>query len=1109
MENRKTKEVDEILNELQEQNSYFDTIMSEYISSYSQRNTFADVKRVLFMEVDFYILVINQNGSEYTDCKLYNLFEYLKECAKNTYSESTEEEFKQYELDIRNTDNTLELFNSDNYYYKLNYPNQEIFDGDILSSIVSKMENLYSTYSTNSITSIKYWLPFVSPDRFSTYVNDVYSKIEADGRKFSHYPNVVEYYYCILISRITGYLLTGNTLLSADLRLGGPNVMDIESTWARYILFHYKYDNSELTGGIRQYFAFYTFYNDNYYSAKDTSNIYIDNKFHYEDIKYLTEGNLLYDLKNDAEKNIVFTNECNYFKVYSEYESLEEGVSTQKNSNAYDEIQNMLYLLKVDTWSFKNKLFSADEDTSGLVVFKSNIKDSPSNFIKKPDYYLYSRLGNYSIDFNYLKDDEDVGDGGYSQISFYDSEESQTDKLFILWNCTTSRRLLYSHYTRSYYKFVIPNDSLGYLTYSAATEEETKLTGNLYIYFDDDLGIVYIKEHNDLSATTLKFLTNKYTSINSYFQTTIKHLLNMLPLSYNTEIIDTNFYKILRTAAIQLAETKYGLQKVKRGMWLNALDDDGIEQCDDDLLYNNFGSMIDLPKKAKWSYDQYRAMISAVYEVLIKGPNKESMQNAIKKFTGYENYLYELYKNDEYIFSNLTVDKQFRFAVQILKDLDTYDDSAEMMENVKFLLDMIKPAHTLYLIYVGLSSSETIDVTNNFTDTDFFENEMLLREATFGADVDSAFQLFPSENTLSRLLLNEDYWKNVNGWDSTYNGTTQYMWLQYVQEKLNEKNAPYRRLAVNQSKVEAIFAQDMYADLKEIYTDIRNNTYNTLKEDFEALITPQTSGEYYSLQYVTEDYHCENTLGYETHLKVDTDVNGFQKYIDLDPERDKITEIASIHNEEKLKMELNKYNKNSIKRMNVEGTKLIYFENNEFVDIKDKETITVYQNGVSVTYNAFDFLELNDEYAYGIILNNNLITYETSDIFTILYVPVGQYDSLNDKEIKEDFNQATIFMRLEDARITDPFKLASNNMGYTTEEKIEKLCYGKLIGAKKNFRTANNIGYTMLGTLRTKLNSIMTIDMSSRNNKPLTEEELKWIDIMNEYQELKVNIINE
>jgi hypothetical protein len=1106
-------DVKSILTNLQEQNVCFEDLFNNYISSYSQRNSFADIKRVLFMEVDFYILIVTQVGSEYTDCKLYNLFEYLKKCVENPKTESTEDTFIQFETDMSNTDNTTELFNNDKYYYKLNYPHQEMFDGDIQSSIISKMEDLYSLYSTNTITSVKYWLPFVSPDRFSTYVYDVYHKLNNDGEKFAYYPNVVEYYYCNLISRLTGYLLTGNTLLSSDLHLAGPNVMNIESTWARYVLFHYKYDDIELTGGIRQYFAFYTFYNDNYSSQKNNYNVYIDNKFKYEDIKYLTEGNLLYDLKNDADKVIVFTNECNYFKIYSDYEILDDDISIQKNKNAYDEIQNMLYLLKTGTWCFKNKLFSADDDTSGLVIFKSNIKDNPNNFIKKPDYYLYSRLGNYTINYNYIKDDEDVGDGGYSQISFYDSEESQTDKLFVLWDASTARRLLYSHYVRSYYKFVVPTDTLGYPAYLSASEEEEKLLGNLYVNFEDDLGIVYIIEHNDLSAATLKLLSNKYTSINTYFKTTIKHLLNMLPLSYNTEIIDTNFYKILRTAAIQLAETKYGLQKVKRGMWLNALDDDKIEQCDDDLLYDNFGCMIDLPKKAKWTYDQYRAMISAVYEVLIKGPSKESMQNAIKKFTGYENYLYELYKNDEYIFSNLTVDKQFRFAVQILKDLDSYDDSAEMMENVKFLLDMIKPAHTLYLIYVGLTANEIVDATNQFTDTEFFENEFNFREATFGSDVEYTFQLFPSENTLSRLLLNADYWKLKNGWDSTYNGTTQYMWLQYVQEKLNEKKAPYRRLAVNQSKIDSIFAQDMYGDLKETFTDIKKNIYNTVKDEAQTVIEPKDNREYYSLQYETEDYFSgsekDNNLNeYETHLKIVTDENGFKKYVDLVPERDKMSEIASITNEEILKMDLTMYGKTNIKRINVEGNKFIYFENNEFVDLSDKDALTVYQNGVLVTYNAFDFIKLNDKYAYGIVLNKNLITYENSDTFSILYTPLGKYNTLNDKEMKEEFNQATIFMRLEDATITDPFKLASNNIGYKTEEMIEKLCYGKLIGDKDNFRTANNIGYTMLGTLRTKLNSIMTIDMESRNNKPFTDEELEWINMMNKYQELKV-VVNE
>ena len=831
-------------------------------------------------------------------------------------------------------------------FIKLLINSKEINYDNIIYSLqqetINQINKLIINYGGYSFAKIQNWLPIIAPDKYCYNNDNTLNKETVDV-------------YCDIIKSIKKIQ---NKLFSYSFNLGGPNAISFnlednnDNNFLNYIFKSLNNDNK-----LKNIFDYYTFYFD-----EENNEVYKDNKFNIDNIENI---NNIFSLDLET-KNIFFTNQG----IYLNPNINDTDINYKKlKSLGYDEINNELLLYKKNIFTFKNKLISFDEDTSGLIYVNSydkiiTIKDA---------YYLYKRINNLSINFNLLQKDVIIGNSSYNynQITLYD-DESKTDTIYILWsNEEYSNIVLESNYVRKYYQ--LNKYTNGEIDYINSKNNIINVNLDLTILFEHDDNFLIIIDDNILSKQNLADLQNKVKSIVNYYQQTIEHLINVLPGSYNKEIIETNFYKLLRAAALELSETKITLDEIKNGFYLNALDktENYLKEAKEDYIYKNFGVLIDLPKKAKWSYEQYRQMVTAVIKVLLDGPTKENIETAIEQFTGYKNKIFELYKEkDNIMFCDLEgLNLTYRFAVQIMKDINKYDDSEELMENLIYLLNIIKPAQTLFLIYFVLCENEIVDIVNNIKDIIKSLSITTLKETKFGIDLQNTFELY-NRNNRNILVGNREF------------------------NNYNKLGAPFYKI------------QDVLYDLNIIndkehfeLKNIKNNILN--KYDFY---------DKYSIKYLYDENGKVILNEYGLPIEIQSENNMTMSYMNFsDDFLKKIT-----------------LSKNKLKKISTTYKQEIYFNENDLIyDVSYKENIKVFLNGVLITYNNYDYIKL-DNYAIGIKFNNNIYDFQDNDIITILYLKIGTSNNVKYKK-DEMYNLNIINNKEYDFFVKkDGFRLVGN-----------------------------------------------------------------------------------
>lgn len=906
------------------------------------------------------------------------------------------------------------VFENNILYNLLDYVNKNSTSNNLISLLNNEAIRYINAliYQYENISITQYWLPFINPEKYC------YNDNVINETTFNFYCSIIESVY-----------KTQKSAVQYSVGLIGPNI-NINNKDFLDKIFERNLDEK---------FEAYSFY------YEDTnSNLYQDDKFNYNDVL----SSIRTIQNHDNSKNIFFTNQGislnpNLNELDEDYDKL--------NKIGYEEISNDFSLYKEGVYTFKNKLISCNEDKHGLIYY-NDVDGIDFNPSLQKSYSLYKRINDFTINYNYLVDDIQIAEGSYNQINLYDNE-NQTDIVYILWSDNYSEDvILTSHYARTYYGLNEDGQSIS-----------IDLTNAISVSFEYNNGFIIVIENNILSSSELSFLRNKMQKIIGHFRNTIEHLINVLPDSYNKEVIETNFYKLLRAIGLEIGEYKFNLEEIKNGFYLNALDknEDYLQEVKEDLIYQNFGSLIDLPKKEKWSYEQYRRMVTAIINVLLKGPNKENISNAIEEFTGYKNDIYELYQErNNPMFSSLSdLNLTFRFATVIKKDLDKYDDANELMDNLMYLLNIIKPAQALFIIYVLLEEWEdSLEFVRNTLDILDVDSTFNFRETKFGLDLSDTFELFVNKDERNKLLINDE-----NLTEDTLNN------LQ------NGYKPYYKKLAMPIYKVTDEYNVEFNVDFAEQY-DI------TIKDIIKSYNAIKLMENYH---YITDDNN--NIMFDENNNPISRIQDEMKMY-----SNNNLSEILSGNIETSDTFEVHKIVSNYKKN--------IYFPNSELTfKLDNRDNIKVFLNGVLLAYNSYEYINYSGRYANGIKLNDNIFEFKDEDIITILYIKVGNYNENAGIQIIDEVNIESTIEQKEQVEFIKPlgFKLLGNSRNLPPDE-IYTLYSGQL----------TNLNYILLETLQDKCNAKLIIDMNKRGQRPLTETELYYIEQMRNDYYIDVEIIN-
>lgn len=176
-------------------------------------------------------------------------------------------------------------------------------------------------------------------------------------------------------------------------------------------------------------------------------------------------------------------------------------------------------------------------------------------------------------------------------------------------------------------------------------------------------------------------------------QTIFTNLLNLLPSNYVSAIQGPNYTLELKAVAVELAKIELSLEDID-------LDRD-FRKTRSDFLYSMIGYLVFLNNRLpplEFNDDEFRKFLLALISIYFQGSVPESIQDAVglfinEDFTVLENFL--LVRNGA---SGLDISDQFGFQINIETTGTFPPDLFNLQSSIRIILDIIRPAHTLFKI---------------------------------------------------------------------------------------------------------------------------------------------------------------------------------------------------------------------------------------------------------------------------------------------------------------------------------------------------------------------------------------------------------------------------
>jgi hypothetical protein len=189
----------------------------------------------------------------------------------------------------------------------------------------------------------------------------------------------------------------------------------------------------------------------------------------------------------------------------------------------------------------------------------------------------------------------------------------------------------------------------------------------------------------------------------------LSNLLAVLPSFYHAETPSSNYAVELRGVAVELARIKLSLDQIN--------GDGYFATTRSEFLYQTIAYLVFLGKFPKTSFNdiEFKDFLLAIIGIYFKGSIPTALEEGIGLLTTanvkiIENYL--LTGTGGYDISD-----QFTFDVVFEIDGNAFPpDFINLDYNIKLLLSIIKPAHTLYRIkYVFKDTYDASQITDTYT----------------------------------------------------------------------------------------------------------------------------------------------------------------------------------------------------------------------------------------------------------------------------------------------------------------------------------------------------------------------------------------------------------
>jgi hypothetical protein len=169
-------------------------------------------------------------------------------------------------------------------------------------------------------------------------------------------------------------------------------------------------------------------------------------------------------------------------------------------------------------------------------------------------------------------------------------------------------------------------------------------------------------------------------------------LLLLLSSYYLSKIDGPSYARELKAIAIELARVRLSLDQIQTDAYFKSTRGEFLYQTVTELLFPgeipdpNFGDL------------DFRDFLVNVVAIYFKGSVPSSIKSAVELLTSGKVIVFENFKEARQPGSGLDISDQFGFQVDVI--LDSLTDSNIFLSdhNIRILLNIIRPAHTLYTL---------------------------------------------------------------------------------------------------------------------------------------------------------------------------------------------------------------------------------------------------------------------------------------------------------------------------------------------------------------------------------------------------------------------------
>lgn len=201
-------------------------------------------------------------------------------------------------------------------------------------------------------------------------------------------------------------------------------------------------------------------------------------------------------------------------------------------------------------------------------------------------------------------------------------------------------------------------------------------------------------------------------------------LLNLLPSNYESTVVGPNYTLYLKAFAKELARITMVLERIAEGM--------SFERVPSDFLWETVGYLVFVNGKLPelgFDDESFREFLLTVIQIYFQGSTPEAIAQGIALFTDTTFTVRELYQDARQPGSIYDISDQFGFAIDFELQGQFPTNPFDLDANTRLLLELIRPAHTLYQIRF-VFTEDIGELVDNITDTVSYDLRLYHYEET-------------------------------------------------------------------------------------------------------------------------------------------------------------------------------------------------------------------------------------------------------------------------------------------------------------------------------------------------------------------------------------------